>query len=52
MVTAVKNHMTDDHRLFRLAFAQENIIRDWKRVILSDNALQRYVFSLAMMVGK
>ena len=35
-VAAIKDHMTDDHRLFRLAFAEENVTRDWKKVIFSD----------------
>ena len=35
-VAAVKEFITDDHRLFRLAFAEENVDRDWNKIIFSD----------------
>ena len=35
-MVAIKHHMTDDRRLFHLAFAEENVTCDWKKVKFSD----------------
>jgi hypothetical protein len=36
---AVKELLTDDNKLYRLAFAESNVARSWDRVILSDEAI-------------
>ncbi|KAJ4437487.1 hypothetical protein ANN_17631 [Periplaneta americana] len=35
-VAAMKGCITDDHRLFRLAFAEENVNFNWNKIIFSD----------------
>jgi hypothetical protein len=41
--TAVKELLTDEHKLYRLAFAESNVDRKWDRGIFSDES----TFSLA-----
>lgn len=36
---AVKDRLSEDHRLYRLAFAEENLHRDWGNVIFSDESV-------------
>jgi hypothetical protein len=40
---AVKEKLSEEHRLYRLAIAENNVDRDWGNVIFSDES----VFSLA-----
>ena len=35
---AVKELLTDDHKLYRLAFAESNVDRKWDRVIFTDES--------------
>jgi len=36
---AVKELLTDEHKLYRLAFADSNVDRKWDRVIFSDESI-------------
>ena len=35
----LKEHLTEEHKLFRLAFAESNEDRKWERVIFSDESI-------------
>ena len=35
---AVKELLTDEHKLYRLAFAESNVDRKWDRVIFTDES--------------
>jgi hypothetical protein len=36
---AVKEKLSEEHRLYRLAFAEDNMYRDWGNVIFSDESV-------------
>jgi hypothetical protein len=36
---AVKEKLSEEHRLYRLAFAEDNVERDWGNVIFSDESV-------------
>jgi hypothetical protein len=36
---AVKEKLSDEHRFYRLAFAEDNVDRDWGNVIFSDESV-------------
>jgi transposase-like protein len=36
---AVKEKLSEEHRLYRLAFAEDNVDRDWGNVIFSDESV-------------
>jgi hypothetical protein len=36
---AVKEKLSEEHRLYRLAFAEDNVDRDWGNVIFSDESM-------------
>jgi hypothetical protein len=37
---AVKDKLSEEHRLYRLAFTEDNVDRDWGNVIFSDESVQ------------
>jgi hypothetical protein len=37
--TAMKEKLSEEHRLYRLAFAEDNVDRDWGNAIFSDEAV-------------